>query len=123
MKSGASQRDIHLVLDNPNKFIRLSLSGNPPYLDSGKNLRPLLIQSYIKGFRIVFTLGTVLAVIAFVVTFFLIPQIDIVRPDDEQLKQEGRAYDEALRRKANRKRAGQTGQAQTRTPFPDVSAI
>jgi hypothetical protein len=117
MQSGASQRDIHLVLDNPNKFIRLSLSGNPPYLDSGKNLRPLLIQSYIKGFRIVFMLATVLAVLAFVVAFFFIPQIDIVRPDDAQLKAEGRAYDEELRRKSKRRKPGQAGASPGANPF------
>ncbi|KAB8237234.1 putative MFS drug transporter [Aspergillus alliaceus] len=52
--------------------------------------RSLLIPAYKKGFRIIFIICAALAAFAFVLAFWLMPQVTLKRADDEKLKEEGR---------------------------------
>lgn len=47
------------------------------------------MPAYKKGFRIIFIIGASLAAVAFVLSWWLIPQIGLSRDDDEALKIEG----------------------------------
>ena len=48
-----------------------------------------LVPAYLRGFRIIFIVSAVLAALAVVLVFFLMPQVELNRPDDEELKEEG----------------------------------
>lgn len=52
-------------------------------------IRAILIPAYKKSFQIIFYVGAALAAVGFVVAFFLMPQLELNRPDDEKLKEEG----------------------------------
>ncbi len=73
-----------------------TLLGNPQsYLSSvseieAKRIRDTLIPAYRIGFQIIFILGASLCAFAFVVAFFMMPQVDLSRTDDAKLKEEGR---------------------------------
>ncbi|OGM44015.1 MFS drug transporter [Aspergillus bombycis] len=58
--------------------------------EEAEHARSLLIPAYRKGFRIIFLIGTALAAFAFVLAFWLMPQVTLNRADDEKLKEEGR---------------------------------
>ena len=61
-------------------------------------IRGVLIPAYRKGFRIIFITGAALCALAFVIAFFMLPQVELSRPDDEKLREEGRkAYEEKKR--------------------------
>ncbi|CAH0025314.1 unnamed protein product [Clonostachys rhizophaga] len=49
-----------------------------------------LAPAYRRSFKIIFQLGAGLAAFAFFVAVFLMPHIDLARPDDAKLKEEGR---------------------------------
>ncbi|RDB18552.1 Efflux pump FUS6 [Hypsizygus marmoreus] len=51
-----------------------------------------VLHGYLKGFRLVFNILAGLAVFAFLAAFFLMPHRDLDRPDDKQLKQEGKEF-------------------------------
>lgn len=53
-------------------------------------MRTALIAAYRRGFRIVFILCASLAALSTLVVIFLMPQVDLDRPDDTKLKQEGK---------------------------------
>ncbi|KAI1492573.1 permease of the major facilitator superfamily [Biscogniauxia mediterranea] len=59
-------------------------------LDQQQTIRAALIPAYRKAFRIIFLVGASLAAFAFVIVLFMVPQVELSRPDDEKLKQEGR---------------------------------
>ncbi|KAK3290228.1 major facilitator superfamily domain-containing protein [Chaetomium fimeti] len=75
---------------------RKTLLGNPQtYLDTvseveADRIRRVLIPAYRKGFRIIFITGAALCALAFVISFFMLPQVELSRPDDEKLREEGR---------------------------------
>ena len=52
--------------------------------------RVAIVEAYSQGFRIVFLVGAGLAAFAFFVALFLMPQHDLDRPDDQDLKEKGR---------------------------------
>lgn len=54
------------------------------------HVRSVLVPGYRHAFRVIFLLGSSLAAFAFVLAFFLMPQVELSRPDDEKLKEEGR---------------------------------
>ncbi|KAM0417159.1 hypothetical protein ACHAPT_012868 [Fusarium lateritium] len=88
------------VLDLDSKESK-TLLGNPQtFLDTvssseAERIRSVLIPAYRKGFRVIFLIGASVAALAFVLAFFLMPQVDLARPDDAQLKEAGRrAYEE-----------------------------
>ncbi|KAJ3579011.1 hypothetical protein NPX13_g1554 [Xylaria arbuscula] len=58
--------------------------------DEAEHVRSVLIPAYRHAFRVIFILGASLAAFAFVLAFGLMPQVELSRPDDEKLKQEGR---------------------------------
>ncbi|RBR18720.1 hypothetical protein FVER53590_07454 [Fusarium verticillioides] len=77
-----------------------TLIGNPQsFLDTvspseAEKIRSVLLPAYRQGFRIIFLIGAGVASLAFVLAFFLMPQVDLTRPDDSRLKEEGRkAYE------------------------------
>jgi hypothetical protein len=49
-----------------------------------------LAPAYRRSFKIIFQLGAGIAAFAFFVAVFLMPHIDLARPDDAKLKEEGR---------------------------------
>lgn len=58
--------------------------------DEAEHVRSVLIPAYRHAFRVIFILGASLASFAFVLAFGLMPQVELSRPDDEKLKEEGR---------------------------------
>ncbi|GAW22579.1 hypothetical protein ANO14919_121190 [Xylariales sp. No.14919] len=58
--------------------------------DQAENVRSVLIPAYRHAFRVIFLLGASLAAFAFVLAFVLMPQVELSRPDDEKLKEEGK---------------------------------
>lgn len=84
-----------------------TLIGNPQtFLDTvssseAERIRSVLIPAYRKGFRVIFLIGASVAALAFVLAFALMPQVDLARPDDAKLKEEGRrAYEEKRNKSA-----------------------
>lgn len=64
-----------------------------------EQIRASLALAYKEGFRIVFIVGASLNAAAFVAAWFLIPQVQLDRKDDAQLKEEGKKRDEEKRKK------------------------
>lgn len=83
---GLSSSDIQSLLDSPERF-RESNGDQRTEL-----LRLALSSAYQKGFRIVFIVGAVLNASAFVAAWFMMPQVELARADDEKLKEEGRQW-------------------------------
>ncbi|KAI8713372.1 MFS domain-containing protein [Fusarium sp. LHS14.1] len=94
------------VLDLDSKESK-TLIGNPQtFLDTvssseAERIRAVLIPAYRKGFRVIFLIGASVAALAFILAFVLMPQVDLARPDDAKLKEEGRrAYEEKRNKSA-----------------------
>jgi hypothetical protein len=90
-------------MNNPQKYIYKSVPGNRQRLNSGKTIRKVILISYTKGFRVIFIIGAALAVLTFLVALFLMTQVELVRPDDAQLQEDGKAQDRELRERKNRR--------------------
>ncbi|KAI4961013.1 hypothetical protein J4E86_000038 [Alternaria arbusti] len=88
---GLSRPEIRLLLDSPDMF-RESVGQERTNL-----VRAALAAAYQQGFRIVFIVGAVLNALAFVAAWFLMPQVELSRKDDAQLKEEGKKRDEEKR--------------------------
>ncbi|KAI4714072.1 hypothetical protein J4E89_001522 [Alternaria sp. Ai002NY15] len=88
---GLSRPEIRLLLDSPDMF-RESVGQERTDL-----VRAALATAYQQGFRIVFIVGAVLNALAFVAAWFLMPQVELSRKDDAQLKEEGKKRDEEKR--------------------------
>ena len=71
-----------------------------------EQIRTSLALAYKEGFRIVFMVGASLNAVAFVAAWFLMPQVELDRKDDAQLKEEGKKRDEEKRE--NRKKRSET---------------
>ncbi|KAI5803074.1 MFS general substrate transporter [Geopyxis carbonaria] len=90
---GYSASHIRHVLDSPVRFLRSEEEG-------GEELRKALLQGYQHGFRIVFIVGAALAAAALIVAVVLMPQVELDRKDDNDLKEEAkRGLEEKKRRK------------------------
>lgn len=82
-----------------------TLLGNPQtYLDTVPDDKAELIRSHLTpayqdSFRVIFLVGAGLCAFAFVVAFFMMPQVELSRPDDAKLKEEGRRAQEEKRGK------------------------
>ncbi|KAI8957048.1 MFS general substrate transporter [Daldinia sp. FL1419] len=76
--------DFNGLLDSPQSY----LSSLPP--DEASRVRSILVPAYRRGFRVIFLVGASLAAVAFVIAWFMMPQVELRRPDDEKLKEEGR---------------------------------
>ncbi|KAB8260355.1 major facilitator superfamily domain-containing protein [Aspergillus pseudonomiae] len=81
---GLTQSETRSFLSSPQNY----LSKLPQ--EEAEHARSLLIPAYRKGFRIIFLIGAALAAFAFVLAFWLMPQVSLNRADDEKLKEEGR---------------------------------
>lgn len=90
---------------NLDKAASKTLLSNPQtYLETvsaeeAQRIRSVLIPAYRQGFRVIFLVGASLAALAFVLAFILMPQVELTRPDDEKLKEEGRKAEEEKRNK------------------------
>lgn len=62
--------------------------------DQRARIQAALVPAYQRGFRTVFIVGASLAALGTVFAGFLMPQVELNRPDDEKLKQEARIADE-----------------------------
>lgn len=83
---GLSRSDVQLLLNSPDRF-RVS------YGDQRTDIMQVALSAaYQKGFKIVFIVGAVLNAGAFFAAWFLMPQVELARPDDERLKEEGRRW-------------------------------
>ncbi|ORY61523.1 major facilitator superfamily domain-containing protein [Pseudomassariella vexata] len=71
------------LLSNPQSFLS-SLS-----VEEAGHVRSVLIPAYRQAFRVIFLVGASLAAFAFFIAFFMIPQVELRRPDDEKLKDQG----------------------------------
>ena len=90
---GLSQSETQLVLDSPDLF-RESFGQ-----ERTETIRAALISAYQQGFRIIFIVGAALNAVAFIAAWFMMPQVELNRKDDAQLKAEGKMRDEEKRKK------------------------
>ncbi|GMF79020.1 unnamed protein product [Aspergillus oryzae] len=81
---GLTQSETRSFLSSPQNYL-----SKLPQAEA-ERARSLLIPAYQKGFRIIFLIGAALAAVAFVLAFWLMPQVTLNRADDEKLKEEGR---------------------------------
>ena len=82
-------------MDTNNADFKDLLSSPQSYLstlpaDEAQRIRSMLVPAYRQGFRVIFLVGASLAAFAFVIAWFMMPQVELRRPDDEKLKEEGR---------------------------------
>lgn len=83
IEDGASET----LLSNPQSYLGTVSDGE------ADRIRGILIPAYRKGFRVIFIVGAALCALAFVVALFMMPQVELSRPDDAKLKEEGhKAY-------------------------------
>ncbi|KAF5239453.1 hypothetical protein FAUST_4936 [Fusarium austroamericanum] len=88
-----NSRDSNTLLENPQSFFGTVAP------DEAERIRSVLIPAYRQGFRIIFLIGAGAASLAFVLAFVLMPQVNLIRPDDLRLKEEGRTVYEEKRSK------------------------
>lgn len=79
-------QDTAALLKSPQAYL-----ANRGDLDADR-VRGVLIPAYKQGFRIIFLIGASLAGLAFVLCFVLMPQAELDRPDDKQLKEDGKKW-------------------------------
>lgn len=84
---GLSRVETQLLLDAPSRFREINGDQRTDMV------RSELSAAYRNGFRIIFILGAGLNALAFVAAWFMIPQVELARADDEKLKEEGRQWD------------------------------
>ncbi|KAL4965313.1 putative MFS drug transporter [Aspergillus stella-maris] len=110
----SSIRPLHLSPSSQKSF----LSSPTSYLSTlseseASRTRDLLIPAYRKGFRIIFIIGAALAAAAFILAVFLMPQVELKRGDDEELKREGKRWvEEEKARSKEKERDGEKKQYQ-----------
>ncbi|KAK3192277.1 hypothetical protein K4F52_001490 [Lecanicillium sp. MT-2017a] len=97
-------------LDLDDSTSKTLLSNPQSYLDSVSEeerlrVRNILNPAYRRGFRVIFLVGASLAAAAFVVAFFLMPQVELARPDDKMLQEEGRRAAEEKKSKTKKPEA------------------
>ncbi|RAR00073.1 MFS general substrate transporter [Stemphylium lycopersici] len=90
---GLSRSEIQLVLDSPDLF-RESFGQ-----ERTETIRAALTSAYQQGFRVIFVVGAALNAVAFIAAWFMMPQVELNREDDAQLKAEGKMRDEEKRKK------------------------
>lgn len=78
-----SSADLRLLLDSPDRFMQREGA------QQAELIRAAMTGAYKSGFRIVFIVGAALNAFAFLAAWFLMPQVELARPDDEKLKEEG----------------------------------
>jgi hypothetical protein len=88
------EREVAALLRSPRDFLIA-------HGDDGEaaRVRAVLVPAYRHGFRIIFRIGAALAVLAWIVCFVLMPQVELERADDAQLKQDGKTWKENSKKK------------------------
>lgn len=66
-------------------------------------IKSVLVTAYRKGFRLIFIVCAALAALGFVIAFFLMPQVELARKDDQALKE--KAAEEERQKKEAKKAA------------------
>jgi len=89
------------LLSNPQTFLDTVSEAD------AQRIRSILIPAYRQGFRVIFIVGASLAAFAFVLAFVLMPQVELSRPDDAKLKEEGKKADEEKRKKKSQASSGE----------------
>ncbi|KAG9254291.1 MFS general substrate transporter [Emericellopsis atlantica] len=79
-----SRDEVETLLSNPQSHLQ-----DLPDNEAGR-VRDIITPAYRRGFRIIFIVGAGLCALAFVVAWFMMPQVELSRPDDDKLKEEGR---------------------------------
>ncbi|KAI6778491.1 putative transporter-like protein [Emericellopsis cladophorae] len=79
-----SRDEVEILLSNPQSHLQ-----DLPDNEAGR-VRDIITPAYRRGFRIIFVVGAGLCALAFVVAWFMMPQVELSRPDDAKLKEEGR---------------------------------
>ncbi|KAF2674407.1 MFS general substrate transporter [Microthyrium microscopicum] len=102
---GIDHNDIQWLINNPGAV--MSGSTLLPGATSPVNLKSVFLDAYKRGFRVIFIVGAALSAFGFFSALVLLPQISLDRKDDVKLKEEGKKYDEELKRKREVK-SGQT---------------
>jgi hypothetical protein len=80
--------DTQEILSSPRDFM------DSVATDEAARIRAAVLPAYRQGFRIIFLIGASLASLAFILCFFLMPQVELNRADDKQLKEEGKKWQE-----------------------------
>lgn len=93
-----SSSAMHNALNDPQLILNSIVPGS-----EAVNIRGAILFGFKKGFRVVFIVGASLASFAVILAIFLMPQVDLDRPDDEKLKQEGKQRHEAMKKKKRSK--------------------
>lgn len=81
---GLSEAAIQLLVNSPDLFRDEYGAART------KDVRVTLASAYKRGFRIVFIVSASLNVCAFIFAWFLMPQVELNRPDDQKLKEEAK---------------------------------
>ncbi|KAF2141921.1 uncharacterized protein K452DRAFT_326518 [Aplosporella prunicola CBS 121167] len=89
---GLSPADVRNVLKNPDGALKPSQSSKQTMA-----IQKALKTAYESGFRTLFYVNSALAAVAFVASFALMPQISLVRSDDQKLVEEQQQKEEARR--------------------------
>ncbi len=105
MPFAVSNHTVQRILNNPNHVLDIDFEDGDAGLirtalvDACRCLSMLvdacrclsmLVDACRRGFRIVFIVGAALAALTFVLSRFLLPQVEPSWPDDEKLKEEGK---------------------------------
>jgi hypothetical protein len=93
---GLSHKELNLLLNSPDLF-RDSFG-----TQRTEQIRVSLTSAYRDGFRIIFIVGAALNTAAFVAAWFWMPQVELARKDDAQLKEEGKKRNEEKLKKASK---------------------
>ncbi|KAM4054579.1 major facilitator superfamily protein [Hirsutella rhossiliensis] len=89
------QASTKTLLGDPQRFLT---TVSP---EEAERIRSILIPAYRQGFRVIFLVGASLAVLAFFLALLLMPQVELTRPDDAKLKEEGRRAQEEQKKKSS----------------------
>lgn len=97
------QADLKYLLDHPGAIMAGTLVPELGSVQNINELRGLFIDGYRRGFKTIFYVGAGLSALAFAAAWFLLPQIELTRPDEERLKAEGKEFEAARKAKQGEK--------------------
>lgn len=85
-----SPEEIRTVINSPLSILKINSNEDPDNNQDAILLRETLLQGYRTGFRIIFLVMAGLAGFAFIMAWFLMPELGLDRKDDAELKEEGK---------------------------------
>lgn len=85
-----SPEEIRTVINSPLTILKINSNEDPDNSQKAIILRETLLQGYRTGFRIIFLVMAGLAGSAFIMAWFLMPELGLDRKDDAELKREGK---------------------------------